>query len=91
MSPEKTLGDALRLLDQNGLQPAFIVSSDNKILGVVTDGDIRRALINDSGLDNRIDKFMNIDFLSLGEKSHDRDVIKLAVKRKLKVLTILDQ
>tara|TARA_B100000674_G_scaffold62902_1_gene43603 strand:- start:25762 stop:26832 length:1071 start_codon:yes stop_codon:yes gene_type:complete len=91
ISPEKTLLEALRLIDQNGLQTAFVASSDNKVLGVITDGDIRRALINEIGLNNRIDKFMNTDFLYLSEKDINRDIVELGVKRKLKVLPILDK
>ena len=91
ISPEKTLLEALRLIDQNGLQTAFIVTSESKVLGVVTDGDIRRALINESSLDNRIDQFMNKDFLCLREKSFNKDIVELGIKRKLKVLPILSQ
>ena len=91
ISPEKTLLEALRLIDQNGLQTAFIVTSESKVLGVVTDGDIRRALINESSLDNRIDQFMNKDFLCLREKCFNKDIVELGIKRKLKVLPILSQ
>lgn len=44
-----TLQDAIRNLDETGLQIALIVQPDGSLAGTVTDGDIRRGLLR--GLD----------------------------------------
>lgn len=45
ISPQATLHDALAVLDRGGLQIAVVVDSNRHVLGTVTDGDIRRALL----------------------------------------------
>jgi dTDP-glucose pyrophosphorylase len=44
---EKTqLNDAIRLLDKNGNGVLPVVDEANKLLGLITDGDIRKAILN---------------------------------------------
>lgn len=41
-----TFQDAIRLLDLNGNGVLPVVDMDNKLLGLITDGDIRKAILN---------------------------------------------
>jgi dTDP-glucose pyrophosphorylase len=45
VSPQATLHEAMLALDRGGLQIAIVVDGDRRILGTITDGDIRRALL----------------------------------------------
>ena len=45
LTPNATLKDAIRLLNESSLQIALVLDADNKLLGTITDGDIRRALL----------------------------------------------
>jgi dTDP-glucose pyrophosphorylase/CBS domain-containing protein len=38
--------DAMRAIDQGAVRVAIILSSDNRLVGTITDGDIRRALLS---------------------------------------------
>ncbi len=40
---DRTIQDAVELLTANSLRIALIVDEDNRLLGTITDGDIRRA------------------------------------------------
>lgn len=42
------IDDALRLLDENGNGFLPVVDDQNKLLGIITDGDIRRGILNKS-------------------------------------------
>lgn len=42
---DRTVRDALAVIDRNAQGICFVVDAANKLVGVVTDGDIRRALI----------------------------------------------
>lgn len=46
LTDNTTLEDALRLLDQNGNGFLAIVRPDQHLVGIITDGDIRRAVLN---------------------------------------------
>jgi len=54
-----TIKDAMKTIDRNGLSIAFIVDEEKKFLGLVTDGDIRRALMSGKTLDTKIREIMN--------------------------------
>lgn len=50
VSPEATILDALRAIDSMGYEIALVVDHDHRLLGVVTDGDVRRSLLDGAHL-----------------------------------------
>lgn len=46
-----TVRDALRAIDRTGMGVALLVDDNGKFIGLVTDGDLRRALLAGHGLD----------------------------------------
>ena len=60
-----TMLETLRLIDNNGQGISFVVSEGNKLLGTITDGDIRRSLLNGVDLSASVDKIMNINYYAL--------------------------
>lgn len=57
--PETTLRATIEVIDRAALQIALVVDVDDRLLGVVTDGDIRRALIRDLSLEHTVAEVMN--------------------------------
>src|ERR1700759_3929933 len=55
---DTALIEALRRIDQNSMQLAIVVR-DDRIVGTVTDGDVRRALLAGTGLDAAVSLVMN--------------------------------
>ncbi|HRK17678.1 MAG TPA: nucleotidyltransferase family protein [Hyphomicrobiaceae bacterium] len=51
--------DIIAAIDRGGVQIAFICDEDRRLRGVVTDGDVRRALIRGVQLDAAIDDIVN--------------------------------
>lgn len=44
------LDDVLRTIDKNGNGVLPLVDSDNHLIGIVTDGDIRRGILNNKSV-----------------------------------------
>ncbi len=57
--PETTLRATIEIIDRAALQIALVVDEDSRLVGVVTDGDIRRALIRDLPLEHAVAEVMN--------------------------------
>jgi perosamine synthetase len=59
-----TLIDALTAIDRGGIGICFI-ANDSKIVGILTDGDVRRALIGGANTESAVSEFMKKDFIKL--------------------------
>lgn len=57
--PEATLRATMEVIDRGVLQIALVVDDDGRLVGVVTDGDIRRALIRGLSLEHAVTDVMN--------------------------------
>jgi dTDP-glucose pyrophosphorylase len=54
-----TIAQTIAVIDKGAMQLALVVDEQNRLLGVVTDGDIRRALIRHQSMDSTIENVMN--------------------------------
>ena len=54
-----TLKQAIQVLDQAALRIALIVGEDDRLLGTLTDGDVRRALLKHLPLETSVNEVMN--------------------------------
>ena len=53
---EATMSDAIVLMTSKGLGCANVVNKDNKLIGIITDGDLRRFLAKgDIDLSNTVE------------------------------------
>ena len=90
VSPTLTIKEALKVIDSEALQLALVVDDDNRLLGTVTDGDVRRALINGSALYRTIDEIMfttpTVADLSMSETK----IIELMNAKELGSIPILN-
>lgn len=59
VTPDQTMEDALKAINAGGLRIAFVLNSSGKILGTVSDGDTRRALIARIPLTENVLRVMN--------------------------------
>ena len=55
--------DVLKMIDKlPSLQTVFVFDAEKKIIGTITDGDIRRGFLNGLSLEGLVQDFMNKDF-----------------------------
>ena len=59
ISPNTTLLEALSVLEKAALRIVLVVGEDEKLLGTLTDGDARRAILNHGDLQVTADTVMN--------------------------------
>jgi len=54
-----SLDKAISVLHHGGLRVALVIDAENKLLGTITDGDIRRALLKHLNMESLVDEVMN--------------------------------
>ncbi len=59
IKPSDSLEHAIKVLHEGGVRITLVADKNNKLLGTVTDGDIRRALINKLTMSSEVQIIMN--------------------------------
>jgi perosamine synthetase len=59
-----SISDAMHLIDREATGICFVIDG-TRLVGIITDGDIRRSLLKGFALDNSIDLMMKREFFSL--------------------------
>ncbi len=82
--------DAWKIINENAKGTVFIIDDNKKLLGILTDGDIRRFLISGGRLESGIKEVMNTEFsYGLAGESHKHLLKKL--NERVKILPILNK
>jgi len=76
---DKTINDAIKNLINTSLQIVLIVSKDKKLVGTITDGDIRRAMLKGYTLKDKVSKVMKKDPFVV-TKHLDKKTVKYLMK-----------
>lgn len=82
-----TFQDAIRLLDLNGNGVLPVVDMDNKLLGLITDGDIRKAILNNQ-LD--LEHIINKNPFKLSISSSKNQIINFLKKVHRRHVPLID-
>jgi len=73
------------------IQTIFITDNDKRVIGTITDGDIRRGLINGLTTNDTLDKFLFKDFQYIEQGKDNFDKLKVFRERKLKAVPLLTE
>jgi len=84
-----TIKIALNTLDGTGLGTLFVTNETNKLIGLLTDGDIRRALLNNIGLNDTVMLVMNKNFIALPIDTDNGKILE-KLSNSIKVIPLID-
>jgi mannose-1-phosphate guanylyltransferase/mannose-6-phosphate isomerase len=87
----KSLKNALEKLQDNRRRFLISLNEEERVVGVLTDGDIRRALLSNLTLDTKIKEIQNSQFQYLVLESLFDDVCTLFKSDKVDFLPIVDE
>ena len=88
-SCNNTLLEAMHIINENTLGVCFVVDELNSLKGVVTDGDIRRALLNNVRLDEKIINILSKEFV-YGNIGDNYDNLISKVTDKVNIVPLVD-
>ncbi len=93
ISSETTLKESMQKLDDTAEQILFVTDEDNNLLGTVTDGDIRRGLLNGCDFSEKVDKVMFRNFVSIFDDEPGKEEMAkvIMIKKKIEQIPILDK
>ena len=88
---QATVGDAIAAIENGSIQIALVLDDQNRLLGVVTDGDIRRGLLRGIPLTGQAIDVMNRTPVSAPAMQSRDDRLHLMRQKSIKQLPLLDE
>ena len=86
----KTVKDALFVMTEKGLGAVSVLNKDNKIIGIITDGIIRRAISKDKSLlDESVENIMFDSPLTISPEKLAAVALSVMEKHKPRPITVL--
>lgn len=90
IGPEATFRDALKVIDATGAGMALIVDADRRLIGVLSDGDFRRALIRGAGLEDPAVSAANRQPVCIDQHQDRAATLAMLRAHSLRQLPVLD-
>ena len=91
VAPATPIKQAIETLDRGALRIVLVVDAEHRLLGTVTDGDVRRGLLRSVSLDTPVTEVMNASPTTAGLQLSRTQKLQLMQRRGLYQLPILDE
>ena len=85
-----SIRETMRLIDQSAIGIALVVDSDDRLLGTVTDGDLRRAVLAGRDLNAPVAGIMFRDPVTVTPSMDTQDIRKVFIESTLKHIPVVD-
>ncbi|PHR53355.1 MAG: aminotransferase DegT, partial [Arcobacter sp.] len=87
---DDSLISIMKIINKNAMGIAFIIDENKKLCGTITDGDIRRALLNDYSLDTKVKIILSDNYVyALKDESYDSLMQKIS--NRIKIIPIVNE
>jgi dTDP-glucose pyrophosphorylase len=88
---DATIKDAVNVLNVSGLRIVLAVDENEKLLGTISDGDIRRGLLKGLQLENSLAAIWNHEAIVVPENMSTEMVKELMLVNKIQQIPIVDE
>lgn len=90
VSPDTFILEAMRIIDTSALQISLVVDAEQRLVGVVTDGDIRRGILKGVLLDQPVHLIMNRQFTAVPLGTSQAEIFNLMKLNDLRQIPVVD-
>ena len=81
---------AIKNLNESGIQIVLINDKSGKLVGTISDGDIRRGLLDGLELSDRVDKVMRLEPFVVNDSIPKEAAIQLMIANNIRQIPIID-
>ena len=91
LSIDSTIKNALKTISEGALKIAVVVDDEGKLLGTLTDGDIRRGLLKGMNLNSSIKSLISKTPTVAKISDTKEEILKLALLKKIHQIPVVDK
>lgn len=90
LRPNQSIRHGLEILDKGSEHIAVIVDDDMTLLGIITDGDVRRAILRGVALECPVSEIMNTAPMTANAHSTRAEIIRVMQEHQILVMPLVD-
>lgn len=91
LNKNSTIKEALKIIESGAMQIALVVEDNDKLIGTLTDGDIRRGLLKGLDLDSSVESIIFTTPTIATISDTKEEILKIALAKKLHQIPIVDE
>lgn len=91
VAPQTPTLEAMRIIGNGVAQIALVVDEQQRLLGTITDGDIRRSLLHGETLETPVERLMNCQFRFVRSGDDQKAVLEMMRREVLRQIPVLDE
>lgn len=85
-----SIKDAMILIESSQHRSLVVINDDNIVVGTISDGDIRKSILNGRLLTIKVRDVMNLNFISL-QKVDDMEAKKIFTEKHIFLIPVLNE
>ena len=90
VQPNSSMLDAVKAIDQGGIQAVLVASEYGALMGVATDGDVRRGILQGLTLQSPVSEVMNRQPAALRHPASREQAVALMNRKLIRQVPVLD-
>lgn len=90
INADMSLRETIRVIDSGALKIALVVDADQKLLGTVTDGDIRRGILRGCSLEDSVQQVLNRTPTVAAQNEGKDQILALMRLRQVYQIPVID-
>lgn len=91
VSPDTSIRETLRIMDKGALKIVLVVDEANRLVGTVSDGDVRRGILKGCSLEDRVEAVVNASPTIVGQNEGREKILTLMRQKQVYQIPIIDQ
>ena len=91
VTPKNTIKDTIEAINNGSIRLAIVVDNENRLLGTISDGDIRRAILKGKQLNDKIDTIYNKNPFFITHNYNRQKLISFCKKNKIYQIPVVNK
>ena len=91
MSGKSTLQEVIQRIDETAARGCLVVDASGCLLGLVTDGDLRRGLLRGATLADSVETIMNTSVTTASADTTDEEALHIMLRESIAQLPVVNQ
>ena len=87
---EMSIKDTMQVFEKNLQKQVYVVDTNNVVVGAVSDGDVRRAILSGTDISTNVEEIMNKNFKFINISQPKSDALDIMKEYKLSNVPILN-